>query len=352
MILYELAIFITHFPSVDVKLSTFQIVCWGNPLWYSWPCQPGKQQIVAMLDISATSTATFGSSMLPRVRNPWLIVGNGSTITSKPWYIYGQLGWMGAHDLLFQGALIQSSWLHIIWISPGRQYQLRGLNLYIRRPHTNGKKENVWIPKDGTKLTCPKILASSSPRSGIKVGWDGWIITYNVEIINCKSILHWTYPGEDLRQGRHLQSHVGSPTCAWPHKSLRHVYCTRLTHSSKPCGPIFFSPGSHQVPVGLKLGPVWVCHSERFQTCEEGDGWRFLRYYKLTHPAKEVCRRTFLCFGPVVVIRQDDHESLRGKLVAPLPCPGDQDHRDHCQHQSQFLPMPNFHLPPSKPSMS
>ena len=175
-------------------------------------------------------------------------------------------GWVGqlAHDLLFQGALIQSSWLNIIWICPGRQYQLRGLNLHIRKPHTNGRKENVWNPGDGTKLTCPKILASSSPRSGIKVGWDGWIITYNVEIINCKSILHWTYPGEDLRQGRHLQSHVGSPACAWPHKSLRHVYCTRLTHSSKPCGPIFFSPGSHQAPVGLKLGPVWVCHSERF----------------------------------------------------------------------------------------
>ena len=73
------------FPSVHVNFSTFQIGCWENPLWYSWPWQPGKQGIVGLLDIFATSAATFGSSMLPRVKNPWLIVGNGSTITSKPW---------------------------------------------------------------------------------------------------------------------------------------------------------------------------------------------------------------------------------------------------------------------------
>ena len=43
------------------------------------------------------------------------------------------------------------------------------------------------------------------------------------------------------------------------------LYCTWLIHSSKPFGPIFFSPGSHQAQVRLKLGPVWVCNGERLE---------------------------------------------------------------------------------------
>ena len=42
---------------------------------------------------------------------------------------------------------------------------------------------------------------------------------------------------------------------------------------------------------------------------------------KLTEPAKEVCGRTFWGLCPVVIVGQDDHEPLGGKLVAPLPRP-------------------------------
>ena len=74
----------------------------------------------------ATSLATPGSAMSPRVRKPWSMVRKGSMVIPTPC-----TGHMSGDDLCRQGGLIQPPGLHIVGVRLGGEDQLGGCDLEV-----------------------------------------------------------------------------------------------------------------------------------------------------------------------------------------------------------------------------